>query len=311
MSVNGIGDLLARAHALAGKANTPSPETSERERLTALASEFESMLLLQMLKEMRKAGSWDDDGDADTLGADTLFETLDVELAKYLAEAQTLGLRKELLQAFDRKYGTGATDQDAVPASVFGAATVDKKAGRHEMGVAASSSAAALVPIPSRSVPLLDDVGDGMDALTRPTGKVTSAFGWRADPFNGTSRFHGGIDVRAAYGQDVASAGAGRVVSSGDERGYGTTVVVEHADGVRTRYAHLSAALVKAGDAVAARQVLGRVGQSGRATGAHLHFEVIANGVRVDPASLTSPALKLEGIAADLAVRRTTFPETE
>ena len=296
MSVNGISDLLARAHALAGEANTPPPDASERERLTALASEFESMLLLQMLKEMRKAGSWDDDGDADTLGADTLFETLDVELAKYLADAQTLGLRKELLQAFDRKFGTGAPSD--LPA----------KAGRDEIG---ASTAGPSAPIAPANVPVADQADDGMDELVRPSGKVTSAFGWRADPFNGTSRFHGGIDVRAAYGQDVASAGAGRVVTSGDERGYGTTVVVEHVDGVRTRYAHLSAALVKAGDAVAAGQVLGRAGQSGRATGVHLHFEVIANGVRVDPATVTLPALKLEGVVADLAVRRTTFRETE
>jgi murein DD-endopeptidase MepM/ murein hydrolase activator NlpD len=97
-------------------------------------------------------------------------------------------------------------------------------------------------------------------------------------------------------------------VFSGDERGYGTTVIVEHADGVRTRYAHLSAALVQKGETIAAGELLGRAGQSGRATGPHVHFEVIANGVRVDPATI---GLKPEGVVADLTVRRTTpFQET-
>jgi murein DD-endopeptidase MepM/ murein hydrolase activator NlpD len=330
VSFDGIGDLLARAHSLTGEANKPSADTSERERLASLASEFESMLLLQMLKEMRKAGSWDDDGDADTLGADTLFETLDVELARHLSAAQTLGLKRELVQAFDRKYGTGASGEEGLPARArindiragYGISSVASGFSPQPESGTVPSTTGAFAPIDPSSAPVSEHLDeDGMDELTRPAGKVTSSFGWRADPFNGASKFHGGIDVRAAYGQDVTSAGAGRVVSSGDERGYGTTVVVEHADGVRTRYAHLSAALVEKGDAVAAGQVLGRAGQSGRATGPHLHFEVIANGVRVDPATIgslgrieegrsdardaTSP-LKPEGVVADLAVRRTT-----
>jgi murein DD-endopeptidase MepM/ murein hydrolase activator NlpD len=115
---------------------------------------------------------------------------------------------------------------------------------------------------------------------------VTSAFGWRSDPFTGKAKFHKGVDLRAAYGQEIGAAAAGRVVFSGQQGGYGTTVLVEHADGSRTRYAHLSEALVSAGDQVGYGQPLGRAGHSGRATGTHLHFEVIAaNGQHVDPSS--------------------------
>ena len=303
MSVDGID--LVRAHALAGEANTPPAASPERERLASLASEFESMLLLQMLKEMRKAGSWDDDGDADTLGAETLLETLDVELARHLAAAQTLGLRRDLLQAFDRRYGT-VSDPGSVPAAEVASGAVSNLSRKTDSAVAPSSTAAA-VPIPVSSVTEHEHLTeDGMNELARPAGKITSAFGWRADPFSRAARFHGGIDVRAAYGQEVTSAGAGRVVSSGDERGYGTTVVVEHADGIRTRYAHLSAALVRKGDTVATGQLLGRAGQSGRATAPHLHFEVTVNGERVDPATLGPETLKLQGVVADLTVRRTT-----
>lgn len=119
--------------------------------------------------------------------------------------------------------------------------------------------------------------------LRMPTGKVTSAYGWRRDPFTQATTFHRGVDVRAAAGDEVASAGAGRVVFSGTDGGYGRTVVVEHADGRSTRYAHLSSILVDEGDEVTDGQTVGLVGQSGRATAPHLHFEVIEDGKHVDP----------------------------
>jgi murein DD-endopeptidase MepM/ murein hydrolase activator NlpD len=122
-------------------------------------------------------------------------------------------------------------------------------------------------------------------AFVKPvSGSVTSEFGWRRDPFTNRLKFHQGVDIKAAYGQDVSAAGAGRVVFSGKAGGYGTSVVVEHQDGTRTRYAHLSATLVEKGDTVAAGEPVGRAGHSGRATGTHLHFEVIGrDGKRMEP----------------------------
>lgn len=119
--------------------------------------------------------------------------------------------------------------------------------------------------------------------LSLPGTKVTSAFGWRNDPFTGEAKFHKGVDLRAAEGSDVASAGAGRVVFSGTNGAYGTSIVVQHANGLSTRYAHLAEALVRAGDEVADGQVIGLAGQTGRATAPHLHFEVLEDGVPVDP----------------------------
>jgi murein DD-endopeptidase MepM/ murein hydrolase activator NlpD len=115
-------------------------------------------------------------------------------------------------------------------------------------------------------------------------GGVRSAFGWRADPFTGASRFHHGVDLRAAYGTPVPAAAAGTVVFAGERGSYGNLVVLRHADGVETRYAHLAAADVREGDALPAGAPIGRVGSSGRSTAPHLHFEVLVNGERVDPA---------------------------
>jgi murein DD-endopeptidase MepM/ murein hydrolase activator NlpD len=132
---------------------------------------------------------------------------------------------------------------------------------------------------------------------------VSSPVGYRADPFSGARRFHAGVDIAAAYGREVPSAGAGEVVFSGAQGGYGNTVVVEHANGVRTRYAHLSSIQVEAGAIVDAGTVVGRVGSSGRSTGPHLHFEVLQDGQPVNPAvAVTQFAglLKLQGVVADL-----------
>jgi murein DD-endopeptidase MepM/ murein hydrolase activator NlpD len=162
-------------------------------------------------------------------------------------------------------------------------------------------------PIPPRDVPAVpaghrgelspvESDGTADEELLLPAGVVTSPYGWRRDPFHGVTRFHRGVDIRAAYGQEIPSAGSGRVVFSGAQGAYGTTVVVEHGDGIQTRYAHLSAALVSEGDEVRAGQVIGRAGRSGRATGTHLHFEVLANGRQIDP---QLAGLKPEQAAAD------------
>ncbi len=259
--------------ARSGRKDEASPG-SERDRLVRVAQEFESMLLLQMLKEMRKAGSWDDDEESESggYGAQTMFETIDVELAGQLARAQGLGLGKQLLEALQKMHPEG-----------------------NDVGGSRAEAAARTTADVGRVL----DFGPATAARWRcPTGKVTSGFGWRADPFHGAAKFHRGIDIRAAYGQDVPSAGPGRVVSAGTEGGYGQTVVVEHAGGVRTRYAHLSATLVTPGDEIREGQVVGRAGHSGRATGTHLHFEVMtASGEPLNPEHFAG--LKAEGLVAD------------
>ena len=250
MSIERLGDLVQRARAEAAAKSEAQPG-SERDRLMRVAQEFESMLMLQMLKDMRKAGSWDDEEESKGgFGAETMLETIDVELAGHLARAQGLGLGKQLLDALQKMHPEG------------------DRSTRPELLVAPADGGSIKQDPPYESPA---DVGR---VLNFGPGDITSGFGWRSDPIHGAARFHRGIDIRAAYGQDVASAAGGRVVSAGTEGGYGQTVVIEHAGGVRTRYAHLSMTMVAAGDEVREGQVVGRAGRSGRATGTHLHFEV-------------------------------------
>ncbi len=112
---------------------------------------------------------------------------------------------------------------------------------------------------------------------------ISSGFGYRSDPFEGSAAFHAGLDFKAPMGAPVFSAARGRVAFVGQRNGYGNCVEVDHGNGLLTRYAHMSAFHARLGDPVAAGQVIGAVGSTGRSTGPHLHFEVRLNGQPVNP----------------------------
>jgi len=114
-------------------------------------------------------------------------------------------------------------------------------------------------------------------------GRVTSSFGERQDPINGEGAFHAGIDIAAAYGSPVRAAADGDILMAGFGTGYGREVTINHGHDVSTVYGHLSAMTVVTGDHVTRGQVIGYVGQSGRSTGPHLHYEVRVHTVAVNP----------------------------
>jgi len=113
---------------------------------------------------------------------------------------------------------------------------------------------------------------------------VGSGFGFRADPFSGRAALHTGLDFPTEAGTPVQAAAGGVVLSSEWHPDYGHLVEIDHGNGLITRYAHNSRVLVKAGDLIRRGQVISQVGTSGRSTGAHLHFEVLVDGVPQDPA---------------------------
>jgi murein DD-endopeptidase MepM/ murein hydrolase activator NlpD len=114
-------------------------------------------------------------------------------------------------------------------------------------------------------------------------GRVASSFGERQDPINGEGAFHSGIDIDAPYGTPVRAAGEGDVAMAAMASGYGREVVLDHGHSLLTVYGHLSAIAVFPGQHVTRGQVIGYVGQSGRATGPHLHYEVRVHNVPVNP----------------------------
>ena len=286
---------------------TPS-KGEDMVKVRELAHEFESMLLLQMIRQMRQSMASSSESDEESkefgFGNETMTDTVDTELARQLSLSGGVGVADVIVDGFVSKNLVQGTGGGA-------AATVVAAPGRLSFGTAPSPPRTSAPPhlevAPSHptSAPshvLSETVSENSPALpvkrpavptaVRPAdaavplpvdAPLTSHFGWRADPLDGRVRFHRGVDVRAAYGTEVPTVAQGTVVFAGEQGGYGTTVVVEHPQGLRTRYAHLSASVVRVGDQVTAGQPIGRVGSSGRSTGAHLHFEVEQAGRRIDP----------------------------
>ena len=111
----------------------------------------------------------------------------------------------------------------------------------------------------------------------------SSSYGWRIDPFNGNKAFHEGLDFSANAGAPIFAAAGGIVSAAETMPDYGKIVIVSHGSGLETRYAHTSKILVKVGDRVEKGQVVALVGNTGRSTGPHLHYEIRLNGNALDP----------------------------
>jgi len=114
-------------------------------------------------------------------------------------------------------------------------------------------------------------------------GPVTGSFGERIDPFNGEGAFHTGVDISAAYGQPIVAPADGVVTFAGESGGYGRLIILDHGQGISTRYGHLAGFAVAMGQSIHRGDVIGYVGQSGRSTGPHLHYEVRIQDVPVNP----------------------------
>ena len=114
-------------------------------------------------------------------------------------------------------------------------------------------------------------------------GQVTGSFGERIDPFNGEGAFHSGVDIGSSYGHPILAPADGLVTFTDTMGGYGKTIMIDHGNSISTRYGHLSGFAVTAGQRVQRGDVIGYVGESGRSTGPHLHYEVRINDTPVNP----------------------------
>ena len=113
--------------------------------------------------------------------------------------------------------------------------------------------------------------------------QINSPFGFRRDPFTGKAAHHNGIDIDGEEGEPVYASADGIVESAGDNGPHGLQIVIRHNDRYATVYSHLGAIRVEAGQAVKQGEPIGEIGSSGRSTGPHLHYEILLDGVQVDP----------------------------
>jgi len=228
--------------------------------LKSLAREFESLFIQQMLAVMREGMGEDGLFEGNT-GQDTYSAMMDQALAQALASKGGLGIAEPLYRQLK------AMEE-------------------------ASQRRAAGVDLPAAEVPALGTQGNLDEPSVSPSSgllgelaenRISSGLGWRRDPFDGEWRFHRGVDFALEAGAPVRSVNAGKVVFSGEQGGFGNTVVVESADGTKIRYAHLKELSVRTGEEVEEGASLGAVGSTGRSTGPHLHVEVENHGRLVNP----------------------------
>jgi murein DD-endopeptidase MepM/ murein hydrolase activator NlpD len=133
---------------------------------------------------------------------------------------------------------------------------------------------------------------------------MSSGFGFRSDPFTGGGAMHAGLDFKGPVGTPILSVAEGRVTFAGFNGGYGKTVEITHANGLLTRYAHLSGVHVTRGQMVHRGLQIGRMGSTGRSTGSHLHFEVRLNGRAINPRKFLEAnpdVLKVQTVAGNRA----------
>ncbi len=224
--------------------------TADAKKRAEAAREFESFFLYYLIKVMRKSVP-----ECDLFGdrkAEKLYQSmLDEQIAHGLAERETLGLADMIVREL----------QGAGERPIRRLAPAER------------------VPPPTPPGPLAKP----LELLLPAEARVSSVFGERIDPLSGELRHHDGIDIALPEGSPVRAAAAGTVVFSGEMRGYGNTVILQHADGLETVYAHNRVNKVAVGHPVAQGDVVAEVGQTGRATGPHLHFEVRRAGTPVDP----------------------------
>jgi murein DD-endopeptidase MepM/ murein hydrolase activator NlpD len=140
--------------------------------------------------------------------------------------------------------------------------------------------------IVERSVEKRESLMNATPSIWPVHGWLSAGYGMRSDPFNGLRDFHPGLDISADRGTPILATAAGRVELAAPSGDYGNLVVVSHGYGIVTRYGHLSKFAVWPGREVKRGDVLGYVGASGRATGPHLHYEVLANGRLMNPLQL-------------------------
>ena len=185
----------------------------------------------------------------------------------------------------------------------------DQEANRRGAGgPLVEMDAAAIAEVETRAVQLEQELRAYESALRERAripsiwpvagGETTDNFGGRRDPFgSAASEFHSGQDISAERGTPVYAAGIATVKFAGTQGGYGQIVVLDHGDGITTRYGHLSKIEVVAGQQLARGEMIGRVGSTGRSTGPHLHYEVRINEEPVNPrAYLPAPGRTLDRV---------------
>jgi len=288
-----LGPILERAENEVGDApaaGAAAPKPDEHAEITGGLSQAPTYSVASLSAgDTRPFSLWSTrsdplDGETAADRADKLFVSINASLKAI--EGQQLS---RITTLADSAYKNADAIAQALEAAGL---PVDSELNKSDVG-------GPLVPLdPSMAfdgkVKELDEALDALDEVKKEARKlpltnpapghtVTSPFGVRTDPILGSAALHTGMDFRAPIGMPAKVTAAGTVTRAGWAGGYGRMVEVDHGNGFATRYGHLSEIDVAVGQKLAAGDVIGKTGSSGRSTGPHLHYEVRHDGEAVDP----------------------------
>ena len=302
----------------------PQLTPAQTVKLRDVAKQFEAILLTQLTSSLNNIGSDEDSLFGQDGGADLAKKMFSEQLATAMSEAGGIGIADSLLREFGIKPSKAAT-RNIGPASLsksakplnnepeYSAEPVIYRSGKtipvsdpagdsNDLGIVSTDVNDNANPSDESWRNPFISPGNGID-YTDPAnmknpqpavlgyslpaeGRISSRFGNRFHPIDRIYKFHGGIDIAAPRGAPIQAAADGVVVFAGRRGSYGNMVIIQHADGRLTRYAHAESISVVKDQKVSAGENIATVGSTGKATGPHLHFEVREDGKSVNPFGL-------------------------
>jgi murein DD-endopeptidase MepM/ murein hydrolase activator NlpD len=289
-----LGSVLKKAKAELGSIPVPNEKPAEKR-----ASLTDPMTTGSLAASLFSRGADSPDGQSAADRADKLF----VAINRSLRDIDTAQVKEVQVLAETAREGA---DRIHAALAAAGNTGVDKAETSEGGPFIAADSAEAISSFSAQVQELDTELSRFRQARKQakrfplanpaPGADITSTFGTRTDPLLGTAAFHSGMDFRAAIGDPIRATAAGKVISAGRNGGYGNMVEIEHTSGLTTRYAHMSRIDVAEGDAVAAGDLIGAAGSTGRSTGPHLHYEVRRNGDAINPAMFIRAGRKIEDL---------------
>jgi murein DD-endopeptidase MepM/ murein hydrolase activator NlpD len=251
-----------------------SSQTAGPVRMAEAAREFESLLTEAMLRSMRSSVQEEEDSD-EGYGKGMYEDLMYQQLARTMAQSPGLGVAKII--------GQKLAQSENLPPLETSASGLPPTLPQRVPQVSSELPARPATAPPSADGHVEIRANPEHVPIMPVSGQISSGFGWRQDPIDGHASFHCGVDFAAPAGTPITAVEEGQVVFSGKSPQYGNVIVIEHPNKMQTLYAHLAERDVEEGDQVNRKQLIGKVGSTGRSTGPHLHFEVLEQHHNVNP----------------------------
>ncbi|MBF0480351.1 MAG: peptidoglycan DD-metalloendopeptidase family protein [Desulfovibrionaceae bacterium] len=283
-----------------------TPRESDEKKLRGACQGFESVFVNKLLSQMRS--SLPKEGLLHSKYEEQYLSMFDQELADKISKDGGVGIAQMMYDQLSAKLHPAKPEGSPQSGDIYAKHAVSRfpqhKSQDLHGDVTAKDGMRSLAAANRRAPGESSQAGEtgqsqaaatgaqpGAAMATPCDGTVSSGFGWRSDPVSGQSDWHSGVDIQAPKGTAVDACWDGKVVFAGERGGYGKCVVIEHSGGWQSIYGHNSNIVAQVGQAVRAGQKIAEVGSTGKATGAHLHFELRQDGVAHDPIGVQMAAL--------------------